>query len=61
MGHLWGPALSKDLTPGQWSDRVRWGLENDPLDSLTGEGGMEDSQGYSETPSQPGSGWDLRR
>lgn len=41
MGHLWGPALSKDLIPGQWSDMIRCELENDPLDSLTrGAGGQ---------------------
>lgn len=38
MGHLWGLASSKDLMPGQWGDRVKCELENDLLDSLTGEG-----------------------
>lgn len=49
MGHLWGPALSKDLIPGQWSDMIRRELENDPLDSLT-EGGGRPARGVARIP-----------
>ena len=54
MGHLWDPALSKDLIPGQWGDMVRCELENDPLDSLTWGGSWGRRARSGENPGQPG-------
>lgn len=47
---LWGLALSKYLIPGQWSDMVRYELENGSLDSLTRVGTGEGQPGVVRIP-----------